>query len=139
MSQDIASHYINVARRFGNQIPKNSEFKPTVLYALAAPSTPDDMLRKMADRIQARAIRRCGELLKQIEPAKNQHDAENRARVGNYTSRSQEAKEAGLSPFQKVTALRVANVPQTDFEDAVESEKPPTNITISVTAYFVPA
>ncbi len=30
----------------------------------------DDSLRKMADRIQARAIRRCGELLRQIEPAR---------------------------------------------------------------------
>lgn len=28
----------------------------------------DEQLRKMADRIQARAIRRCGELLKQVEP-----------------------------------------------------------------------
>ena len=30
----------------------------------------DESLRKQADRIQARAIRRCGELLKQIEPDK---------------------------------------------------------------------
>lgn len=30
----------------------------------------EDTLRKMADRIQARAIRRCGELAKKIEPSK---------------------------------------------------------------------
>ena len=33
----------------------------------------DDELRKFADRIQARAIRRCGELLKQIKPATGTH------------------------------------------------------------------
>jgi hypothetical protein len=38
-----------------------------------AKQSKDDSLRKMADRIQARAIRRCGELLKQIEPAKGGH------------------------------------------------------------------
>lgn len=65
---------------------------------------------EMAERIQARAIRRCGELLKQIEPAKNQHDAESRAYVGTDISRSQAATDAGLSERQKVTALRVANV-----------------------------
>lgn len=37
----------------------------------------DDQLRKMADRIQARAIRRCGELLKQIEPATGEHRKSN--------------------------------------------------------------
>jgi hypothetical protein len=35
-----------------------------------APQANDMALRKMADRIQARAIRRCGELLAQIKPAR---------------------------------------------------------------------
>ena len=34
-----------------------------------AKQAQDDELRKMADRIQARAIRRCGELLQQIASA----------------------------------------------------------------------
>lgn len=74
----------------------------------------------MADRIQARAIRRCGELLKQIESgqgSKNQytvlHDAADKKQT-----RSEVAKDAGLSERQKVTALRVANVPQPEFERA---------------------
>lgn len=84
----------------------------------------DDSLRKMADRIQARAIRRCGELLKLVEPAKNQHDAN--ARVGTDPSRSAAATSAGLSERQRKTALRVANIPESDFEDQVESDNPPT-------------
>ena len=69
---------------------------------------------------------RCGELLKEIAPALNQHDAEDRARVGTHPSRKQAAKEAGLSDNQQKTVIRVANVPSEDFEAQVESEDPPT-------------
>jgi hypothetical protein len=88
-----------------------------------AKQADDDTLHKMADRIQARAIRRCGELLRAITPAKNQHDS---ACTGTDTSRSQAAKDAGLSKRRKVTALRVANVPEDDFNQEVESDDPPT-------------
>ena len=98
-----------------------------------AKQADDDSLRKFADRIQAWAVRRCGELLLLIEPAKNQHDANRRAGaayVGALTcsgsSRTDAAKAAGLSTHKKVTALRVGKVPETVFEDAVESESPPT-------------
>ena len=65
-----------------------------------------------AVRIQARAIRRCGELLRQVEPDKGGYH-------GNYAhdatdtriTRTQVATAAGLSERQKVTALRVAMVP----------------------------
>jgi len=88
-----------------------------------AKQSKDETLRKMADRIQARAIRRCGELLKQIEPAKNQHSD---ACGDSPTSRSDAARKAGLSRDQKVTALRVASVPDEEFHAAVESDSPPT-------------
>src|SRR4249920_1073731 len=38
----------------------------------------DDTLRKMADRIQARAIRRCGELLKQVPASAGGRPSETR-------------------------------------------------------------
>lgn len=41
-------------------------------------------------------------------------------------SRTIAATQAGLSERQKVTALRVANVPTREFDALVESEKPPT-------------
>jgi hypothetical protein len=84
----------------------------------------DDQLRKMADRIQARAVRRCGELLKQIPPQSGKrtditpHDG--------AVTRSGAAKQAGLSERQRVTALRVASVDSASFEAATESEDPPT-------------
>jgi hypothetical protein len=85
----------------------------------------DTTLRKMADRIQARAIRRCGELLKQIKPARGANQ-NIRAGTGPKAGRKQAAADAGLSARQRKTALRVANVPKAEFEKAVESPNPPT-------------
>lgn len=87
----------------------------------------DDQMRKMAERIQARAINRCGELLKQIpdnnrgRPAKDIPDGS----VTNIT-RAEAAEQAGMSERQRVTALRVASIPRAEFERLVESDAPPT-------------
>ncbi len=40
-SQDTATNFIRVTAKFG-QIPNNSEFAPTALYMLSAPSVPDE-------------------------------------------------------------------------------------------------
>jgi hypothetical protein len=87
----------------------------------------DTELRKMADRIKARAIRRCGELIKELAPK----DTAGPPRKNNYDgtdtiTRSGAAKAAGLSERQKNTALRVSNIPYDEFEEAVGSERPPT-------------
>ncbi|MBE0413807.1 hypothetical protein [Yoonia sp.] len=76
----------------------------------------------MAQRIRARAIRRAGELLKQIEPAPNQHVAG----MGAHTSRSDAARDAGMSKHQQVQATRLANIREQEFEAQVDSPKPPT-------------
>jgi hypothetical protein len=96
-----------------------------------ARQSKDDSLRKTADRIQARAVRRCGELLRSIEPPKNQHDKEARASRGVPTSRADVAREAGLSKDQRVTAMRVANIEPSLFESQVESNNPPTVTTLA--------
>ena len=83
----------------------------------------------MADRIQARAIRRCGELLKQIEPQKfngNQYVVKDGGDPDQPITRKSAAEQAGLSERQRKTALRVANVPEQDFNQSVESDNPPT-------------
>jgi hypothetical protein len=85
----------------------------------------DDTLRKLAMRIQGRAVRREGELLEEIEPGKP--GPKNSVGVPPPNSgRFAAAKEAGLSKDQTVTALRVANVPAAEFEAAIESDNPPT-------------
>ena len=89
-----------------------------------ARQSKDETLQRMAQRIQARAIRRCGELLKQVPPASGRQP-ENGGAPPRFT-RSAAAREAGLSPEQKKAALRVAEVPREEFERRVESATPPT-------------
>jgi hypothetical protein len=86
----------------------------------------DDSLRVMAVRIQARAQRRAGELLKQITPGTGGRPSENPGGRPPEFSRTQAAQDAGLSDHQRKTALRIANIPEPQFEDAVEGVKPPT-------------
>lgn len=106
----------------------------------------DDSLRKMADRIQARAIRRCGELLKQVEPGKGGRPSKNpgdrRPSLEGWVpgtgtnepslegwvpgSRSEFASSVGMTEHRKKSALRVAEIPEEQFEHQVESANPPS-------------
>lgn len=90
-----------------------------------ARQSKDDSLRVMAVRIQARAERRCGELLKSIPRA---DEGTRYGRVGAVppVTRTQAATNAGLSERQRKTALRIAAVPETEFNRQVESPTPPT-------------
>lgn len=87
----------------------------------------DDTLHKLARRIQARAVRRAGELLRTFQ---NPHKGLNTSSNGSVTtgprSQREAAEEAGMSLRQERTAVRVSRVPDDDFEAAVESEDPPT-------------
>ena len=86
----------------------------------------DETLRKMADRIQARAIRRCGELLRQVPAANGANQNIKEGSRPNVVTRERAAADAGLSEHQRKTALRVAAVPEPAFTAQVESEAPPT-------------
>ena len=85
----------------------------------------DDTLRKMAMRIQARAVRRMGELLKERQvPSGVGRPPKNGAGADTISQRGA-ARAVGISKRQEVTARRVANVPDDDFKAAVESKNPP--------------
>ena len=58
--------------------------------------------------------------LRAIPPAPNQDAGYGVA----PTSGSPAARDAGLSREQKVTALRIANVPEAEFEASVEGDDP---------------
>ncbi len=85
----------------------------------------DDSLRVMAVRIQARAERRCGELLKLIPRADEATRYGQDGAVPPVT-RTQMGAAAGLSERQRKTALRIANVPEATFDAQVESPRPPS-------------
>jgi hypothetical protein len=86
----------------------------------------DDQLEKLCMRIKARAIRRCGELMKEIDrPEQGGRPPKNGTAVDTVSVR-EVAENAGLSKRQQVTAVRVARVPASIFEDEVEGDDPPT-------------
>lgn len=95
-----------------------------------AKQAEDDALYRTAVRIQARAIARAGELLKQIAPNVGGRPAKNTGRKTRGSappsSRSGAARTAGMSRDQKRTALRVASVPAKVRERLIESDDPPT-------------
>ena len=84
-----------------------------------AKQAEDATLMNHAMRIQARAIRRAGELLEAVEAGKNQHHA---ASMGDHT-RTKAAEQAGMSKHQQVQATRVARVEPQEFEQQVEASK----------------
>ena len=117
-----------VASQLGlsGELPRQARYVLRNNFTPEGQKYPDRCLAVMAERIQARAIRRCGELLKQVETGQGVrtdllHDA-----ADMKLTRTEAATQAGLSERQKVTALRVANVPTREFDALVESEKPPT-------------
>jgi hypothetical protein len=78
----------------------------------------------MAIKFQARAIKQCGELLKEYDA--RPINAKQSNGNGTLTSQRDAAKDTGLSKRKQVTAVRVANVPAEQFESLVESDAPPT-------------
>lgn len=91
----------------------------------------DTVLMNRFMRIQARAIRRAGEVLETIEPA-TKHNAKKQG-TGDQTllSRTQAAQEAGMSKHQQMTAMKIARIPKEEFEEMVESYEPPTITALS--------
>ena len=51
MSWDTANRFISVASRL-NDIPQIAEFKPSTLYELAKPSTPDSVIEQASLNIR---------------------------------------------------------------------------------------
>lgn len=91
-----------------------------------ARQSEDLELEKMAQRIRARAMRRAGELLKQIEPSPGGRPSKTNDGGDSSFSRKDVARDAGMSERQQVTAIRVASIPETQFTAQVESANPPT-------------
>lgn len=75
-------------------------------------------------------MRRVGELLNEIERQQGGNRGGGRGNQGGTpspkVSHTRAARDGGLSNDQRKQAQRVANVPEEEFEQAVESEGPPT-------------
>jgi hypothetical protein len=86
----------------------------------------DETLLKTAVRIKARAIKRCGELLQQFQVGPQGGRPRKNAGGASPVSQAEAGRQAGMSPDQIKDSVRVANVPDDDFERLVESDDPPS-------------
>jgi len=93
-----------------------------------AKQAQDETLEKMAMRIRARAMLRCGELLKTFQAHGDGKPGRPKENGGNAPTISQRqvANQFGISKDQEVTAIRIANIPREQFDSLVESDNPPT-------------
>jgi hypothetical protein len=79
----------------------------------------------MAVGIQARAIKRCGELLRALQGAEHGgRPQKNNGGAPHFSAWSGE--KCRFVESQEKQAKRVANVPDEEFEELVESDNPPT-------------
>lgn len=93
-----------------------------------ARQSKDETLLHTAMRIKGRAVRRVGELLREIpeQPGKRT-DLEPKAGAGpRLETRANVAERVDMSPRQVKDALRVAAIPEKKFERAIEADKPAT-------------
>lgn len=94
-----------------------------------AKQADDDQLQQFCIRIQARAVRRCGELLQTFQAPKGGDRKSSEYQSGGaptVISQRRAAEQAGMSKDQEVQAVRVANVPEDEFEAAIEQLHPAT-------------
>jgi hypothetical protein len=98
-----------------------------------AKQAEDTELEQMAACIRARAMRRAGELLKQFDGRGGDQRAESKTDATGHSAptQSQAATEAGFSERQAKNAVRIANIPEQEFERQVESKTPPTITTLA--------
>lgn len=91
-----------------------------------ARQSEDLELEKMAQRIRARAMRRAGEIAKQMmQPQGTNRFTANRDDAA-VISKERVQDVSGFSERQLNTSLRVANIPEPQFTAQVESANPPT-------------
>jgi hypothetical protein len=87
----------------------------------------DDVeLENCARRIRARAVRRCGELLRAFDArGGNRRSKIVTPPTFDRPSRAVVAQEAGLTEHKARAAVNIAAIPEAEFEAAIESERPP--------------
>lgn len=91
-----------------------------------ARQSEDLELEKMAARIRARAMRRAGELAKQMMQPQGTNRFTNDRDDAAVISKTKVQEVSGFSERQLNTSLRVASIPERQFTEQVESANPPT-------------
>ncbi len=100
---------------------------------LHASQVRDEELARSARRIQGRAVRQAGKLLREVDGRGGHRKAKTEGdhRSSRLPSRKELAESVGLSEHQQRTATRIARIPRKAFEQAIESDDPPSVTTLA--------
>jgi protein gp37/uncharacterized protein YoxC len=103
MSQDTAERFLHVAERFGNDIPLFADYQPTVLYLLAAPSTPESV----RGAVESGEVAPTPAAIKEaVEKAKKEILAQQKGEMDRYRARITELTDAIDTMDKQVKAMR---------------------------------
>jgi len=86
----------------------------------------DEDLEKLARKLRAQAMKRCGELIRELDGQGKRTDLQLTDATDGKLTQKEAAQQAGMSERQQITAVRIANVPNDLFDTLVESDTPPT-------------
>lgn len=109
MTHRTANNFINVYLRFEDSISELDHIKPSILYQLAAPSTPDEVVEKVIDMDHSPTVKELQMLKSELknEKAKREQIEQHRDQVLNETQRKMD--EAA----EEIRQLREQNKPDT--------------------------
>jgi hypothetical protein len=111
MSQPTALNFMRVAEQFGEKIVSVTNLTPTVLYALAAPSTPEevrDNVIEMAQRGEKVTTKTVAELKDKLKAAQDALKTEKETRAA-IEGRSREVMKERDQARSELLLLRSAN------------------------------
>jgi hypothetical protein len=96
-----------------------------------AKQADDEELEKLAKKIRAQAMKRCGELLNEFDAQGQRNDLELMSGSEHKLSKYKVGENAGMSNRQIKDSVWIANVPDELFNSLVESDTPPTITTLA--------
>ena len=105
MTDRSARSFMQVADRFASKSETVSDLTPTILYALAAPSTPEPVVDEVVERAAT------GERVTKddVKALKEKYEAENadlKSKLNDYKLKEKDAKATSTDAMQQVEELR---------------------------------
>jgi menaquinone-dependent protoporphyrinogen IX oxidase len=101
LTDKTAQNFMNVAERFGSKNEIISDFKPTLLYLLAAPSTPDEVVEQVIEKAEN------GETVTAKEVKELKAQLQEKDRVISSFSEERNIYQRQLENVQKQLEIRV--------------------------------
>lgn len=121
MGQSSADRFIQTAKRFGDKLPTVGNLAPSVLYALASPSTPDEIVDEVVERSAA------GEAVTRddVKALKDEWAAERKelkAQLNEYKDKAKDAKATQTDVLEQLKSLQSDLQHLRDERDSLKAE-----------------